>query len=442
LSQSLKSGSLGLVGAATLGVVMLSPAMTLYANFGAAYATAGHAAPLAFVWALLATLPTACSYALLSRERPEAGSAAAWTAAFAPRVARWVGWMVFLYYLTNFVLQPVTLGLFLGDLAGGGLATYCLGALLCCAVPAAIAYRGIRPSSEGALAFLVFEAVVVTALCVTVAVAAPSLDARGFRVPEAGTSGLFKAIVFAMLSYCGFDVISTLAEEAKMARRLIPQATFLALGTFGFLIIAGIWALTFSDRPGALSEIVSQDGIPIGQIARKFWGRGSALVDLTGVSAALGIAIATAVGASRTLFSMGRGGLAPRAFAALRNQVPWNAMHVVFGAGFAGAVIAGIAAGPWRAYLWWGTTATFFAMITFIFVNLANLVLHRGSGLLLHGLVPVAGIAVDGYILWRSFVVEQWAQGALGRSAIAFDVACALMALLALWRREPAVAPA
>src|SRR5213075_1223117 len=98
--QTLKSGSLGLVGAATLGVVMLSPAMTLYANFGAAYASAGDAAPLAFVWALLATLPTAASYALLSRDRPEAGSAASWTAAFSTRAARWVGRGAILVMLT------------------------------------------------------------------------------------------------------------------------------------------------------------------------------------------------------------------------------------------------------------------------------------------------------------------------------------------------------
>ena len=48
-------------------------------------------------------------------------------------------WMVFLYYLTNFVLQPVTLGLFFNDLltAAGlhaGVGTYCIGALLCCAL--------------------------------------------------------------------------------------------------------------------------------------------------------------------------------------------------------------------------------------------------------------------------------------------------------------------
>jgi amino acid transporter len=455
--QTLKSGALGLLGAATLGVVMLSPAMTLYANFGAAYSTAGSAAPLAFVWALLATLPTAASYALLSRERPEAGSAASWTAAFSTRAARWVGWMVFLYYLTNFILQPVTLGLFFNDLLGAaglqaGVATYCIGAILCCALPALIAYRGIHPSSSGALGFLLFEAVVVAALCIAVARAAPSLDAHGFsaRASPGGVHGLFQAMIFAMLSYCGFDVISTVAEETKMSRTLIPQATFLALGAFGALIIGGVWSLTFAADPVRLKAMVDEsNGMPITAVARGVWGRGSILVMLTGVSAALGIAIATAVGASRVLFSMARGGLAPRAFAALRNQVPWRAMHVIFGSGLFGAVLAGALAGPWRAYLWWGATSTFFAMITFVFVNLANLVLHRdrlrasAAGFLLYGALPVSGIAVDLFILWRSFLVEQWEQGVMGRSAIAFDLACAAAALFALLKTgEPEVAAA
>jgi amino acid transporter len=441
---------LGLVSAATLGVVMLSPAMTLYANFGAAYATAGNAAPLAFVWALLATLPTAFSYALLSADRPEAGSAASWTAAFAPRAARWVGWMVFLYYVTNFVLQPVTLGLFFNDLLSAfgfsaGVGTYCIGAFLCCLLPALIAYRGIHPSSEGALGFLLFEAAVVVALCIAVAAGA-HLVPRGFRLHDSpsGATGLFQAMVFAMLSYCGFDVVSTVAEEAKMPRKLIPRATFLALGLFGALIIGGVWVLTFGATPQLVAET---NGMPITAVARTVWGRGSLLVMLTGVSAALGIAIATAVGASRILFAMGRSGLAPRSFATLRNQVPWNAMHLVFGAGLVGAIVLGASASPYQAYLWWGTTSTFFAMITFIFVNLANLVLHRarlGSirGLLLYGVMPVAGIAVDLFILARSFFIEQWGQGMLGRSAIAFDVACALLACVALLAPAPVSEPA
>ena len=459
----LRSDVVGLLGAATLGTVMLSPAMTLYANFGAAYGTAGRAAPLAFVWGLLATLPTAASYALVARDHPESGSAASWTAkAISSRVARWVGWMAFLYYVTNFVLQPVTLGLFLRDLLSSlglpsGLWAYAFGAVLCCALPAAIAYRGITPSTNGALAFLLAETAVVAALCLTAVFwnsgrAPLSLD--GFRVSAApgGLSGLASAMVFAMLSYCGFDVVSTLSEEARMARRLIPQATILCLLLFGAFIIAGTFCLTYGLPDEELRRIAAAGGLPIADIARVFWGKGALLVTLTGISAALGIAIATAVGASRVLFAMGRQGLAPRSFAKLdpKSQVPWNAMHLIFGAGLLGALLAGVILGPYPAYLWWGTTSTFFAMITFVFVNLANLLLYRKQALdsplkfLLHAALPAIGIAVDLFLLYRSFFVELWGQPwATGKSVIAFDVGCAVVALFALRRAAspPAAAP-
>ncbi len=451
----LRTGVVGLVGAATLGTVMLSPAMTLYANFGAAYGTAGNAAPLAFVLGLFATLPTAASYALVARDYPASGSAATWTAlALSPRAARWVGWMAFLYYLTNFILQPVTFGLFFRDLLSSaglpsGTLAYAIGAVVCCAVPAAIAYRGITPSTNGALAFLLVETAVVAALCATAIWWNPSrpgaLTAQGFTLAASpsGLSGLSQAMVFAMLSYCGFDVVSTLSEEAKMPRKLVPQATLLCLFLFGAFIIAGTWCLTYALPAGQLRALATSGGLPISDIARAFWGRGGALVTLTGLTAALGIAIATAVGASRVLFAMGRDGLAPATFGKLQPgaQVPWNAMHVIFAAGLAGALLAGALIGPYPAYLWWGTTSTFFAMITFVFVNLANVLLYRTQatqslkGFALHAILPISGIAIDLYLLYRSFFVELWTQPwATGKSVIAFDVACAVIAMAALAR--------
>ena len=50
---------IGLLGAVTLGVVFLPPTMTLYGLFGPIFLAAGSAAPLAFIFALAATLPTA-----------------------------------------------------------------------------------------------------------------------------------------------------------------------------------------------------------------------------------------------------------------------------------------------------------------------------------------------------------------------------------------------
>ncbi len=92
----LQSNVMGLLGAATLGVVFLSPAMTLYGLFGPIVLAAGNAAPLAFVFALIATLPTAYGYAVLSRDFPTSGSAADWSArATTHRVGIWTGWIVF-----------------------------------------------------------------------------------------------------------------------------------------------------------------------------------------------------------------------------------------------------------------------------------------------------------------------------------------------------------
>lgn len=451
-SRGLKSNVVGLLGAATLGVVMLSPAMTLYGGFGPAFLSAGKAAPLAFVWALIATIPTAISYAVLSREYPVSGSAASWASrAVSPRIGVWAGWMVFFYYFANFIIQPVTLGVFLHDLLVALhvplsiLASYFLGVVVCCAWPAWMVYRGISISAKGALAFLLCESLVVIALCLTIAFVAPKLGAHfsadGFKISSSptGTSGLFKAMVFSMLAYCGFDVVSTLAEETKMARKLIPQATLLSLLVYAVLIIGGIWSLTYGADAQVLKAVAEKGEMPIQSIAQSFWGKGSILVTVTAVSASLGLAIATAVGASRVLFAMGREGSASPVFARLHSgyQVPWNTLHLIFLGGLGAALVAGILVGPYNAYVWWCSTSTFFAMITYLFVNWANLVLFRdrvfksATGFLLYGLVPILGLAADIFILIRTFFVELWSQGwATGQSVIVFDLLCGVLALI------------
>jgi amino acid transporter len=455
-NASLKSGVVGLLGAATMGIVMLSPAMTLYGNFGPSFISAGKAAPLAFVWALLATLPTAMSYALLSREYPDSGSAASWMArAGAAGAGQWAGFIVFLYYFDNFVMQPVTLGVFSNDLlaalgAPTGFHGFAAGALLCCSWPAWIAYRGIAPSTKGALGFLLFEAAVVTALCLTVlATGNVRFSTEGFHLaasPE-GMSGLFRAMLFGVLAFCGFDVVSTLGEETRTPRKLIPAATILSVLGYGVFVIAGVWCLTYAASPERLKAIAdSTGGMPITEIARGLWGRWSLLVPLTGISATLGLAIVTAVGASRILYAMGRDRLAPALFARLHpaSGVPWNATRVIFVGGLVCALVTGAFLGPYRAYVWWGAASTFFAMLTYLMVNVSNLLLNRRKalasplGFLLHVATPLLGIAVDGYILVRSFFVELWKQGwANGQSVIAFGVGAAglsLVAVLLRWR--------
>lgn len=258
------------------------------------FLAAGKAAPLAFVWALAATLPTAISYVQLARRHPLSGSAASWVALAAPvPVAQWAGWMVFLYYLTNFIIQPVTLGVFAGELFGAtgtaiGIGTYLFGANLCCAWPAWHVYRGISLSKRGALGFLPFECAVVLVLCGHIILAGgTALDFDGFRLASSsgGESGLFRAMIFGMLAFCGFDVISTLAEETKMAERLIPQATLLALVMYAALITFGVWCLSHSAEPEILRATAESGRMPISEIASRLWGKG-ALIAATWIGVA------------------------------------------------------------------------------------------------------------------------------------------------------------
>src|SRR5712692_10362633 len=113
----LRAGAIGAVGAAALGAVMMAPALGIYANLGLVSAGAGQAAPAVFLAALLCTLPTAVSYALISRELPSAGSAYTWLSeAVNPLVGTWIGLLLAATYFLSVILQPILFGLFSNEL--------------------------------------------------------------------------------------------------------------------------------------------------------------------------------------------------------------------------------------------------------------------------------------------------------------------------------------
>ena len=74
----LKGNTIGPWGLAALAIGITSPALGLYALWGTMQATAGPITPLIFIAAMILTLPTGISYALLNRRAPSAGAASTW----------------------------------------------------------------------------------------------------------------------------------------------------------------------------------------------------------------------------------------------------------------------------------------------------------------------------------------------------------------------------
>ena len=328
----LKSGTLGLISLATFGAVMMSPALGLYGQFGPMASLVGATTPLVYLAALLVSLPTAVSYALLNRALPSAGSAFTWVwVALSPTLGTWVGLMMIAYYTVALIMPPILFGLFFADLlsflgvAEANLVSWTGGVILVTVFVAWLTYRGIELSTRSSLVFVLIEIAVVLALSATI-FSVKIMQGEFSFAPlnpahtTGGFSAFWQAMVLGVLSYAGYDVISTVAEEAKAPRRLLPKATLLATVGVGLFWALNAWAFSLSVPVSRVAELTASGlsaAVPIG---REFWGQGELLVILTGLTAAVGVYVATAVGASRAVYAMARQGTP--AFSSVGSEPP------------------------------------------------------------------------------------------------------------------------
>src|SRR5882724_1915305 len=113
----LKPDTIGPWGLAPLAIGITSPAMGLYALWGPMQSAAGPITPLIFLAAMLMTLPTAISYAVLNRAAPSAGAASSWVwTAVNPPGGFQAGLLMTTYFLMAAIAQPLMFALFFQDL--------------------------------------------------------------------------------------------------------------------------------------------------------------------------------------------------------------------------------------------------------------------------------------------------------------------------------------
>ena len=182
-------------------------------------------------------------------------------------------------------------------------------------------------------------------------------------------------------------------------------------------------------------------------------GGGEILVILTAFTATTGVFIACAIGATRVLYAMGREGTLPVVFGKLhpRFQTPWMATHLVF----AISLFATIVWPFWldgnflASFVWWAGCIAFFALVTYLFVNLANILYFvriqpTKRNIFTNVVAPIIGLVVDAYVLYKAFFeslwnVEDWRQG---QAIIWFCLIVAVLGLVyvaAIRSRRPAL---
>jgi amino acid transporter len=427
-SGGLRANSMGWIGAAALGAIIMSPAGGIFFNFGPMAGAAGKAVPFIFLIAMLASLPTAFSFAMVAREMPSAGSVYTWIRqSTRPALGMYVGWILFGFYLLSAIVLPGVFALFFNELlrffgVSAGYGTWALGVLLVTTVVCVIDFVGIGVTVKATIIFMLFESGMLFALALTVLAKggyAHHVSFTSFNPGAAGGSAaIFGALVFGIQANVGYDSIATLAEETRNPRKAIPLATIVAVMAVGLYWIVTSWGLSISVPTSDINSLMKEGFTPITSIAQKYWGDGSLLITISAMSSIAGIYLAQTVGSSRVIYAMGRDGGLPSWFGVLHEKyrLPWRAMAFIIAVTTVVTLVLGKVLGLATQYNWTGTMASCLGLFTYIFVNLANIIFflrYRRERFhwLRNGLLPVIGLVVCCYLLYKSFGMSLWSAG-------------------------------
>lgn len=448
-TRRLKENVIGPLGLAALAIGITSPAMGLYALWAPIQSAAGPISPLIFLAALVVMLPTAISYATLNRHAPSAGAASAWLwQAVSPTAGFFAGLVMLTYFLMVCVSMPVLFALFFRDFLdwmGASIAdveALVAGILIETLIVSWICLRGAAASVRTTIILMTMETAVVLALSATILAAqsrvqgAINFDAFDLGSATNGMSGVWAGLILGVLAFCGFDVVSTAAEEAKAPRDYVPRAIMITIVGVALFWSLNAWVLTLSTPHENVLDYMDDGLTAITPIARQYWGWGNLIVILTAFTGLIAVYISCVQGASRILFALARHRLLPGPLTALggEKRVPYKAiLTVTVGSVLIGFLSLYILKQGLAVFVWWSNALVFFALLTFSAVNLANMlyfmrVMPERFGLIGNLVVPIVGLTVNLYLIHAAFFTALWAGPVeSGKSVV---VACVAIFLL------------
>ena len=296
------------------GMVFMVP-ISPFGVFGFVWKDANGMVPLAYLVGLVGMFFTAMSYASMARAFPMAGSVYSYVGRGLHATAGFfAGWLI----LLDYILVPALLYIFsavaLRPLAPGvpgvvwllGFVTF----------NAAVNLLGIRLAARVNLYLLLLEILALMLFVIMGLVAlhhgqgAGALTLKPLYDPAVfSMATIAGAASIAVLSFLGFDGVSTLAEESRGGGAAVARATVASLVAVGALFVLQTWIATdlaqgmhFSSPETAFYEIAERAG-----------GAGLRTVTLGVNVLASGIANAMVAQAavSRILYAMGRDGKLP-----------------------------------------------------------------------------------------------------------------------------------
>jgi amino acid transporter len=411
------------------GVIIMTPTAPMGIYGVVSNVARGHVVST-ILFGMVAMVFTAISYGRMARLYPSAGSAYTYVGNEVNPIAGYlVGWSMLLDYLLN----PIICAIWCSAAAANILprVPYAAWAISIVILFTALNMVGVQISGKvNTILAIAMSIVVIVVLAYGIRYIALVIRPVGgqfllpFYDPSTFKSSLFfRGTSISVLTYIGFDGISTMSEEVENPRRNILIATVLTCVIIGLLSAAEAYMAQLAlPYHGPFPQDILNTAYV--HVANVIGGRPLFhLLNATLLTAFLGSGIAAQFGASRLLYGMGRTNALPNRFFAkidAKTSIPRNNVLLVGVCTLIGVFVLTYERGS--------ELLNFGAFIAFIGVNLAALIHYRYRALEkvpFATAVPIAGIIVCTFI-WLN----------LGRSAQICGFVWMALGLVLYWFRR------
>lgn len=413
--------SLGFADLMIYGLIFMVP-IAPFGIFGNVFSISHGMVALAYVIGLVAMAFTALSYAQMARAFPMAGSVYTYAGrGIAAPVGFFAGWAI----LLDYVLVPSLLYLVASTAMNSFVPAVPVWAWLVAFVllNTVVNYLGIQMTARITRIMLVAELAVLAIFLVVGGVALAQGKAQaGALTPLFDSSSFTWTVVFAaasvaVLSFLGFDGISTLAEENREDARRLGRSMVAALGVAAVLFVVQTWvaALLTPNREQLIAEgdLTGNAFYDTAAFAGGPW-----LSVLTAVATAIAWGFANSLVAqaatSRLLFAMARDRQLPSFLSKVhpKHRVPVNATFAVAAVSITLGVFMSLrdnGIGELASLVNFGAMSAFLLLHVAVVVH--YMIKKRSRNIWAHLVAPAIGFAVLVAVVINQNVAAQWVGG-------------------------------
>jgi amino acid transporter len=380
------------------GLAYVAP-FALFQSLGFVWQASNGLIVLAYVLAAVCMYFTAKSYALMTETVPSAGSVYGFARhALGPFTGFVAGWMILLDYLLIpayvYVFMAVALGTLIPQVDRGIWIVVLGGATL------GINWFGVKVTSRANLLSVVVQVAILAVLMLFFLIALyhgkgnGALTLRPLYAPELfHIKSIFAATSICVMSFLGFDAISTLSEEVKSDdRRIVGRAIVGVLFISAALFAAVAWitgdlmsGFAIKDPAAAVYELAAWAVGPWASLLTAW-----AMATVVGLTNALPMQ----VGVARVLYAMGRDRQLPAVLAKVHptHGTPYVGMLVTTAISISVALVMRYQMDELVSIVNFG------ALSGFMLLHVSVIVLFwfkaRSGRWIVHLVVPVSGIIV------------------------------------------------